>query len=83
MPSGSSDTNAAAEQVQIALVRQADMAHRVNLAADLTRFAREAAYRALHRRNPVANALELDLLFWELAIQLRAALMTSADEQDQ
>jgi len=81
MPSGISDTNPAAEQVQIALLRQAGMARRVDLAAELTSFAIEGAYTALRRRYPEASALELDLLFAEqqyglaLATRLRAALM--------
>ena len=51
VPSGICDTTPAAEQVQIALLRQAGMARRVELAADLTSFAIEAAYRARrHRR---------------------------------
>ena len=88
MPSGISDTNPAAEQVQIALLRQADMARRVELAAELTSFAVEAAYTALRRRYPAASALESDLLFVEqgyglaLADRLRAALMPLAGEQD-
>lgn len=89
MPSSISDTNPAAEQVQIALLRQAGMARRVELAAELTSFAIEAAYTALRRRYPEANALEIKLLFAEqqyglaLANRLRAALMPQAGEQDQ
>src|SRR5262245_7027215 len=52
MPSRISDTNQASEQVQIALLRQAGMARRVDLAAELTSFAIEAAYTALRRRYP-------------------------------
>ena len=79
MPSSISDTNPAAEQVQIALLRQAGMARRVELAAELTSFAIEAAYTALRRRYPDASALEIKLLFVEqhygltLANRLRAA----------
>jgi hypothetical protein len=81
MRSGISDTNPAAEQVQLALLRQAGMARRVDLAAEMTSFAIEGAYTALRRRYPEASALELDLLFAEqqyglaLATRLRAALM--------
>jgi hypothetical protein len=59
MPSGISGTNQAAEQVQIMLLRQAGMARRVDLAAELTSFAIEGAYTALRRRYPEASALEL------------------------
>jgi hypothetical protein len=88
MQSGISDTNPEAEQVQIALLRQAGMARRVELAAELTSFAIEGAYTALRCRYPEASALEIDLLFVEqqyglaLADRLRAALMPSAGEQD-
>ena len=84
-----SDTNQAAEEVQIALLRQAGMARRIELAAELTTFAIEAAYTALRRRYPEVSALEINLLFVEqqygltLANRLRAALMPSADEQNQ
>jgi hypothetical protein len=77
-----------AEQVQIALLRQAGMAGRVEFAAELTSFAIGAAYTALRRRYPTASALELKLLFVEqqyglpLAIRLRAALMPQAGERD-
>jgi len=89
MSSEISDTNQAAEQVQLALLRQAGMARRVDLAADLTNFAIEGAYTALRRRYPEASALEIKLLFVEqqyglaLANRLRAALMPSAGDQDQ
>ena len=89
MVSSISDTNLAAEQVQIALLRQAGMARRVELAAELTSFAIEAAYRALRRRYPEASALEIKLMFAEqqygpaLANRLRAALMPQVGEQDQ
>lgn len=79
MLSGISDTSPAAEQVQLALLRQAGMACRVDLAAELTSFAIEAAYTALRRRYPDASALEIKLLFVEqhygltLANRLRAA----------
>ena len=89
MPSGISDTSPAAEQVQLTLLRQAGMARRVDLAAELTSFAIEAAYTALRRRYPEASALEVKLLFVEqqygpmLANRLRTVLMPAAGEQDQ
>lgn len=89
IPSGISDTNPTAEQVQIALLRQAGMARRVDLAAELTSFAIEGAYTALRIRYPKASVMEIKLLFveqqygLELAHRLRAALMPSAGEQNQ
>jgi hypothetical protein len=87
MASGISDTNPAAAQVQIALLRQAGMARRVELAAEMTSFAIDAAYTAVRRRYPAANALEINLLFVEqqyglaLANRLRATLTEPAREQ--
>lgn len=88
MPSGLPDTNHAAEQVQIELLRQAGMVRRVELAADLTRFAIDGAYMALRRRYPEANDLEIRLLFAEqqygpaLAACLRAVLTPQAGGRD-
>lgn len=75
------DTGLAAEQVQLALLRQAGMAHRVDLAADMTRFAIAGTRAALQRRHPHASAIEIDLLFVEqhygaaLAARLRVTLL--------
>lgn len=86
MPQGISDTTQAAEQVQIALLRQAGMARRVDLAAEMTRFAIEGAYTAIRRRYPEASTLELDLLFaeqqygLELATRMRAAFTAQVAE---
>lgn len=89
MSSGISDMSQAAEQVQVVLLRQAGMARRVDLAAELTSFVIEAAYTALRRRYQEASKLEIELRFVEqqygltLAARLCAALLPSADEQDQ
>jgi len=78
------DTSLAAEQVQLALLRQAGMARRVDLAAEMTRFAIAGTRAALVRRHPQASAAEIDLLFVEqhsgpaLAARLRAALHAEA-----
>jgi hypothetical protein len=81
MPSGISVTSPAAEQVQLALLRQVGMARRLDLAAELTSFAIEAAYTALRHRYPEASALEIDLLFVEqqygLALANRLRAVTS------
>lgn len=81
MTSGMTDTTPAAAQVQIALLRTAVMARRIDLAADLTRFARAGAFAALRRRYPTADAGEISLLFVEqqygaaLAQRLRPMLL--------
>ena len=86
MPSGRSDTTQAAEQVQFALLRQAGLVRRVDLAAEMTSFAIAGAYTALRRRYPAADEVELGLLFAEqqygrvLATRLRAVLMPQRDE---
>jgi hypothetical protein len=86
MPSGISDTNHAAEQVQIALLRQAGTARRVDLAAEMTSFAIDGAFAALRRRYPQANEWEIRLLFAEqqygaeLAQRLRAILAPQGGE---
>ncbi len=86
MPSGVSDTNQAAEQVQIALLRQAGTARRVDLAAEMTSFAIDGAFTALRRRYPQADAWEIRLLFAEqqygaeLAQRVRAALVPQVGE---
>jgi hypothetical protein len=83
---GTSDTRQAAEQVQIALLRQAGMMRRVDLAAEMTSFAIDGAYTALRRRHPAAGELEIGLLFAEqqhglaLATRLRAALVPQAGD---
>jgi hypothetical protein len=81
MSSGISDTNQAAEQVQIALLQQAGTARRVDLAAEMTSFALDGAFTALRRRYPQADELEIRLIFAEqqygaeLAQRVRAALV--------
>lgn len=86
MPSGVSDTNQAAEQVQIALLRQAGTARRVDLAAEMTSFAIDGAFTALRRRYPQADAWEIRLIFVEqqygaeLAQRVRAALVPQVGE---
>ncbi len=80
MPSGISDTNQAAEQVQIALLRQAGTARRIDLAAEMTSFALDGAFTALRRRYPQADEWEIRLIFVEqqygaeLAQRVRAVL---------
>lgn len=86
MPSGISDTNHAAEHVQIALLRQAGTARRVDLAVEMTNFALDGAFTALRRRYPQADAWEIRLIFAEqqygaeLAQRVRAALMPQVGE---
>lgn len=86
MPSVISDTNQAAEQVQIALLRQAGTARRVDLAAEMTSFAIDGAFTALQRRYPHADAWEIRLIFAEqqygaeLAQRVRAALLPQVGE---
>lgn len=86
MSSGISDTNQAAEQVQIALLRQAGTARRVDLAAEMTSFALDGAFTALQRRYPQADAQEIRLIFVEqqygaeLAQRVRAALSSQVGE---
>jgi hypothetical protein len=81
MSSGISDTNQVAEQVQIALLRQAGTVRRVDLAAEMTSFALDGAFTALRRRYPQADELEIRLIFAEqqygaeLAQRVRAALV--------
>lgn len=88
MRSGRSDTTQAAEQVQLALLRQAGMVRRVDLAAEMTSFAIDGAYTALRRRYPTADEVELGLLFAEqqygraLALGVRAVLMSQVDGHD-
>lgn len=78
MSSGISDTNQAAEQVQLALLRQAGTARRIDLAAEMTSFALDGAFTALRRRYPKADEWEIRLIFAEqqygaeLAQRLRA-----------
>ena len=86
MGAGISDTNQAAEQVQIVLLRQAGMMRRIALAAEMTRFAIDGASMALRRRYPTADEREISLLFVEqqygavLAQRLRAVLMPQTGE---
>jgi hypothetical protein len=86
MASGISDTNQAAEQVQIALLRQAGIARRVDLAAEMTSFALDGACTALRRRYPQADEWEIRLIFVEqqygaeLAQRVRAAFTPQVGE---
>ncbi len=88
MPSAVSDTNHAAEQIQRALVRQAGIAQRIDLAAEMTRCARDGAFTALRRRYPEADEQEIRLLFAEqqygtvFAQRVRAALASQPDRHD-
>ncbi len=88
MPSGVHDTRPAAEQVQIALLRQAGLVRRVDLASAMTHFAVTGAYTALRRRYPAASDQEIRLLFVEqqygpsLSARLRAALAHQGDVHD-
>jgi len=66
MPSGISDTNPRVEEIQIALLRQAGMVRRVDLAAEMTSFAMAGVFTALRRRYPAADEWEIRLLFVEL-----------------
>lgn len=81
MRPGLSDTNHAVEQIQIALLREAGLVRRVDLAVEMTTFAIDAAYSALRRRHPNLSDVEIRLLFAEqhygptLATRLRAALL--------
>ena len=59
------DTRPKAEQVQLALLRAASPAQRLDLAADLTHMAITAARDALRRRHPHADEREINLLFVE------------------
>ena len=59
------DTRPQAEQIQLALLRAASPAQRLDLAADLTRMAITAARDALRRRYPHATEQEINLLFVE------------------
>lgn len=85
MPSRISDTTQAAEQVQIALLRQAGLMRRVDLAAEMTCFALDGVFTALRRRYPEVDEHEIGLLFAEqqygavLAQQVRAAQARQAD----
>lgn len=86
MASGISDSNQAAEQVQIALLQQAGTARRVDLAAEMTSFALDGAFTALRRRYPQVDELEIRLIFAEqqygaeLAQRVRAALASQVGE---
>lgn len=85
MSSATTDTNQTAEQVQLLLLRQAGIARRLDLAADMTRFAIDGACTALRRRYPNANNQEILLLFAEqhyglaLAHRVRSLLASQAD----
>jgi hypothetical protein len=79
----SNDTTEAAERVQIDLLRQAGITKRVDLAADMTRFAIDAARFALRRQHPNASDEDINILFVEyhygsaLANRIRAMLAKS------
>jgi hypothetical protein len=80
MQTGLSDTSAAAERVQLELLRQAGPQRRLQLALDMSHFAVEAAYAALRSRYPQMSEREIGILFVEhsygaaLAAGVRAAL---------
>ncbi len=62
----SSDTQPAAEKVQIELLRRAGVARRFALAASLTETAIGLCRRSLRRRHPGASEAEIALLFVSL-----------------
>jgi hypothetical protein len=82
------DTSRAAEYVQIALLRQAGMARRVDLAAEMTQFAIDGACGALRRRYPEASEIDIPVRFVEqhygsaLSAHVRLALTAQADAHD-
>lgn len=57
------DTNPQAEQVQIALLRQATVAQRLALMCSLSQTMRQLARRAIRRAHPEYTQTELDLAF--------------------
>jgi hypothetical protein len=88
MSSEISDTNPVAEQMLIALLRQARMARRIELAAMLISFVIEIAYRALRRGLLRGKRAGDRPAVRRVAVRpgthrLRAALMPSAGDQDQ
>ena len=76
----SPDTHPIAQQVQIALLRNATGARRAALALSLSETTRRMARRAIRRAHPEASEEEIDLIFvalhygQELADRLRADL---------
>jgi hypothetical protein len=83
MSSGISDTNPVAEQMLIALLRQARMARRIELAAALISFVIEIAIEHCAVAYSEASALEIDLLFVEqqYGLALIACVLRSCHRQ--
>lgn len=83
-----SDTNPSVSDVQFQLLRHASPARRVEIAAEMSRFALENTTFALQRRYPHATASEIALLRCaqcygdDIATRVRAALATRACDDD-
>lgn len=81
------DTSLVAEQVQIALLCQAGLIRRVDLAAEMTQFAIDGVWGALRRRYPDASEIDIRVLFVEqqygptLGVHIRLALTAQAGVQ--
>jgi hypothetical protein len=81
IPPRPDDTSREAEDVQIALLREASVERRVRVALSLSAAVIDAARRAIARSDPGASPIEHDLRFVEvhygpaLARDLRDALM--------
>lgn len=84
-PRGLSDTDPAAERVQIELLRRATVAQRVQLALALSATTARLAWRAIERANPEASQAEIALIFAAVhygetvAAGLRSRLMPEID----
>ena len=63
---GLSDTTANVERVQIELLRRAGMERRLQIAAEMSVFAIDAALSALRSLHPQLSEQEISLLFVEL-----------------
>lgn len=80
MRTQSIDTHLTAEQVQLALLRQATVAKRLSIACSLSQTTRQLSRRAIGRASPTCHDPELDFVFvayhygQELAICLRQYL---------
>jgi len=80
MRTQSVDTHQGAEQVQIALIRQASVPRRLSLMRSLSRGMMQLSRRGIERAHPGITDEEVDLLFVEyhygaeLALRLRAYL---------
>ncbi len=66
MKTQSSDTSPEAEQVQIALIRQASPERRFSMLRSITAATRQMAWQAIRRANPTATDEEINLLFLEV-----------------